>query len=292
MVSGCAFAQSQQQPDDAARALERALTREGGLVLAPRTYELEPRLEYSHRRTQGLDIVTAGGMSQVARRDVKHDRLDASVGLRAGLSSRMQAELRVPYAWVRESEALGSQTGSTSQDHGRGDIELGLTKQLAEAGYGRPGVLASLNWRLPTGRFALGQPSPGRGFHNVQAALTVVGRDDPLVLFGSLSYTWVPHRRHDGVDINPGDPLGLKLGTILAASPRTSVRGMFELTRAGRTSLGGTSIPGSDTVSAALQFGLSMLVTARSLVDVQIGAGLTPDAADFTMTLAIPVRFQ
>ncbi|HET7668873.1 MAG TPA: transporter [Burkholderiales bacterium] len=291
-MSCSALAQTQQQPDDAARALERALTREGGLVLAPRTYELEPRFEYSHRRTEGLDIVTAGGVSQVARRDVKHDRLDASLGLRAGLSNRMHAELRVPYAFVRESEALAGQTGSTRHDHGRGDVELGLTKQIAEAGYSRPGVLASVNWRLPTGRFELGQPSPGRGFHNVQAAVTVVTRDDPLVLFGSVSYTWVPRRSHDGVEVNPGDPLGLKLGTILAASPRTSVRGMFELTRAGRTSFGGAHVPGSDTVSAALQFGLSMLVTARSLVDLQIGAGLTPDAPDFTMTLAVPVRFQ
>ena len=261
-------------------------------MLAPRTHELEPRLDYSHRRTDALDIVTVGGVTQVARRDVKHDRLDASLGLRAGLPNRLQAELRLPHAFVRESEAIGGQTGSTQHDHGRGDLEVGLTKQIAEAGYSRPGVLASINWRLPTGRFELDQPSPGRGFHNVQAALTVVSRDDPLVLFGSVSYTWVARRRHDGVVVNPGDPLGLKLGSILAASPRTSVRGVFELTRAGRTSIGGANVPGSDTVSAALQFGLSMLVTARSLVDVQVGAGLTPDAPDFTMTLAIPVRFQ
>lgn len=76
-----------------------------------------------------------------------------------------------------------------------------------------------------------------------------------------------------------------------AASPRTSLRGAFELSRSGRTELQGTKVPGSEAVAATLQIGLGMLLTRSSLLDVQVGIGVTPDAPDFTITAALPIRF-
>jgi hypothetical protein len=149
-----------------------------------------------------------------------------------------------------------------------------------------------VNWRLPTGNFRLGEPSAGGGFHALQGALTLVKRQDPLVFFGTASYTSVLERRHSGADIDPGDSVGLKLGTILAASPRTSIRGGFELNRSGRTKINDVSRPGSDTAVATLQFGLATLLTRGTLLDIQLNIGVTPDAPDFALIVALPIRFQ
>jgi hypothetical protein len=119
-----------------------------------------------------------------------------------------------------------------------------------------------------------------------------VKRQDPLVLFGTASYTALLERRHGDADIDPGDAVGLKLGTILAASPRTSIRGGFELNRGGHTKVNGTEIPASDAALATLQFGLATLLSKRSLLDIELKVGVTPDSPDFALAVSVPVRFQ
>ena len=294
MAAACnAFA---QQPavisaEEGERALERALARQSILVLPPGVYELEPSIEYSYRGSDALELVEVAGTTQVAREDLKQDRLETRLTLRAGLPWDAHAELRIPHVVLREDRSAANQPGPATRENGAGDLELGLTKQLIEEQASRAGWLASLSWKAPTGRFRVGQSSPGTGFHALQAGVTFVRRQDPLVFFGTASYTYVRDRRHEGLDIDPGNPAALKLGTILAASPQTSLRGAFEVSRSGRTSINGVKTPGSDTVAATLQLGLGMLLTPRSLLDVQVSIGVTPDAPDFGITAALPIRF-
>jgi hypothetical protein len=232
------------------------------------------------------------GTPTVARQDVKQDRLETRLTLRVGLPGASHIEIRVPYVMLRTDRSTAEQFGQTSHDTGLGDVQLEFTKQLADERRSRPGLLAGLTWRAPTGDFRLGEPSPGSGFHALQGALTLVKRQDPLVFFGTGSYTAVLERRHGDADIDPGDSVGLKLGTMLAASPRSSIRGGFELNRGGRTKLNGAEIPGSDAAVATLQFGLATLLSKRSLLDIEVKIGLTPDTPNFALVVSAPVRFQ
>jgi hypothetical protein len=59
--------------DEEARALERTLVRTGGLVLPKGTFEFEPRLQFSYRGSEGLGIVSAGGVGQVADQDISRN---------------------------------------------------------------------------------------------------------------------------------------------------------------------------------------------------------------------------
>jgi len=291
---GCAFAQSApaaSEAEEGERALERALTRENVYVVPAGAYELEPAMEYSYRASDALEIVNVTGTPQVARQDVKQDRLETRLTFRAGLPYASHVEIRVPYVLLREDRSTADQFEQTVHKHGVGDLQLGLTKQLAEERPARPGLLATANWRLPTGEFRLGEPSTGGGFHALQGALTLVKRQDPLVFFGTASYTSVLARRHGGADIDPGDSFGVKLGTMLAASPRTSIRGSFELSRSGRTKIDDVSRPGSDTAVGTLQFGLATLLSRGTLLDIQLNIGVTPDAPDFALIVALPFRF-
>ncbi len=300
LAHGGAFAQSPAARSDSAasaadegeRALERTLTRESVLVLPRGVYELEPAFEYTYKASDALQIVNLTGTPTVARQDVKQDRLETRLTLRAGLPYESHVEIRVPYVVLRNDQSTAGQLGQTDRSSGFGDLQIGFTKQLVDERPERPGLLASATWRAPTGDFHTGAPSVGSGFHALQGALTLVKRQDPLVFFGTGSYTAVLERRHDGAQIDPGDSFGLKFGTILAASPRTSIRGNFELNRAGRTQIDGNSIPGTDTAVATLQFGLATLLSRRSLIDIQVNIGLTPDSPNFALIVALPSRFQ
>jgi hypothetical protein len=284
-------AASAYEAEEGERALERALTRESVLVLPRGAYELEPAIEYTYRGSDALEIVSPSGVPTVARQDVKQDRLETRLILRAGLPHRSHVEIRVPYVLLRHDRSTAEQFGETVHENGLGDLQLGFTKQLAEERPARPGLLAAVMWRAPTGDFRLGEPSTGSGFHAVQGSLTLAKRQDPLVFFGTASYTAVLERRH-GAEIDPGNSIGVKLGTMLAASPRTSLRGGFEASRSGRTKIDGAEIPGSDAMVATVQFGLATLLSRRSLLDVQLNVGVTPDAPDFALAVSVPLRFQ
>ena len=275
--------------DEGARALERALVREGGLVLPRKVIEVEPRFEYTYRATQGLNLVTIAGVPQVAPQDLRSDKVEASVAIRAGLPGSFQVEARLPYVWVDQNRATSGVLSESERVSGWGDIELGLTKQLATARRG--GVLGALVWKTATGENEFGRLSPGSGFPHLQAGVTAMTREDPLVFFLSPSYTWIYERERSGIVVDPGDAIGLKGGTLLAASPETSLRTSFELSRVARTRIAGQHLAGSDSMVGILEFGVAKTLTRRALLDLQLGIGITPDAPDFRIRLALPIRF-
>jgi hypothetical protein len=283
--------EDQARADEGARALERTLVREGGLVLPKGAIEVEPRLQYTYRGAEGLRIATVAGVAQLVDQDVKRNELEASLGMRIGLPGSFQAEVRLPYARLHETRASSSVTSESEGASGWGDLELGLTKQLLVADRGRLGVLGSLHWKSVTGHHELGRLSPGSGFPQLQAALTAVKRQDPLVFFGTASYSRIFERKRSGADVDPGDAIGIKAGTLLAASPETSLRTAIDLSRTGRTHVAGAAVPGSDATVGILELGLSTLLSRRTLLDVNFGIGITPDAPDFRVRLALPIRF-
>lgn len=279
------------EKDESARALERTLVREGGLVLPAGAFEVEPRLEYTYRGTDALAIVTEAGLAQITAEDVKRNELEASLGFRVGLPALWQVELRLPFVWLHENRASGGTQSTSERVSGAGDVELGVAKQLLTERRGWPSVLASINWKTGTGDNEVGRLSAGSGFHQLQGAFTAVKRQDPLVFFGTLSYTAVLERTQDGREVDPGDAVGFKSGALLAASPETSLRAGFELSRSSRTKIAGSGIPGSDATVAMLELGFASLLSARTLFDLQFAIGLTPDSPDFQLRLSLPVRF-
>jgi hypothetical protein len=274
------------------RALERALVREGGLVLPRGFYEVEPRLTYTHRATDALQVVTIDGIPQIARQNLQRDTLEAAVGLRVGLPWSSQLDLRIPYVYGHENTATAA-VGESRDRSGLGDVEIGWTKQLATGRGGSYGLLGSLNYKTTSGSSNINDRlAPGSGFPSLQAALTAVKRQDPLVFYGSLSHTANLERTRSGISVNPSDITGLKVGTILAANPDTSLRFAFEVNRLGKTEIGGNAIAGSDTTVAMLEMGVALVLSPRSLLDFRAAIGLTPSSPNFRIGLALPIRFH
>ncbi|TFZ00785.1 hypothetical protein EZ313_20285 [Ramlibacter henchirensis] len=280
------------EEDETARALERALVREGGFLLPPGSWELDPTIEYQYRGSRGLAIVQGAAGPVIADRTRDQHRATATVGLRTGLPGNSQVDLRLPWVAVQESNtATAAGLQQRERQTGVGDVELQFTQQLSRDRAGFPALLASANLKLPTGDFELGQPSPGAGFATLQGALTAVKRQDPLVFFGTVSYAVSRAHSYAGSRIRPGHAVGLKAGTLLAASPETSLRTGVELTRLDRTRVNGQEVAGSSTLSGSVELGLSTLLSRSTLLDITLGFGITPDAPDLRLSVSLPVRF-
>jgi hypothetical protein len=279
-----------EEEEAVARALERTLVIQGGLLLPPFTYEIGPTFNYASTRTDQLDIVGDLVTPVTTRRDF----LDASLVMRAGLPYGSQADVRIPFVWdSTETSSFGQST--SRQDAGLGDIEIGLSKQLLYEREWMPDLLASVRWRSTTGRADFNSTGriggTGLGFDALSGSLTAVKRQDPLVFLGSLSYTHFFDENRNGIEFGLGDAIGARGDAFLAASPDTSLRFGLVTDFLQKSEINGAKVAGSDRVESVFEVGVSSILTRALLADFGVGIGLTEGAPDFVVTLSLPYRF-
>jgi len=271
------------------RALERTLVRTGALLLPVGKAEVEPSFTFTRRVTDVPVFLTVGGTQFLTEQERRRNEFDAELGLRVGLPFDSQLELALPYTLVDESrviDAVDQETDDTG--HGLGDLRVGLAKTVLREGAWWPDLIARVTWDSDLGEDSDDGVSLGGGTHELSGSLTAVRRQDPLVFVGSVSYQTA--FEEDGVD--PGDQLGVALGTLLAASPETSLRFFLDQSFVEETEVDGRTIDGSDQVAASLVIGASSVLGAGVFLDVTASVGLTDDAPDYAVAVSLPIRFD
>lgn len=259
---------------DSNRALERALVREGGLLLSDGAIELEPSFVVSHSSGDG---------------GFRRNSFGPGLTLRTGLPWRSQVEVSLPYVFERIRDV----GGSTHSD-GIGDLSLAASHQFLAERDNWPSLVGSLSYQSATGRNTSYEQGPlvalGSGFPSLQASLIGLKRLDPLVFFGSLSATRFRERDKGGASIRPGNIYGLRFGTALATAPATSLRTAFSINVLDKTRINGAKVPTED-VNAFLELGGSAVLTPSTAIDILFAAGLTHNTPDFRLMVSVPVRF-
>jgi hypothetical protein len=131
---------SSADDEEAERALERTLVREGALVLSPLTYELTPQLSFAHwDRVQDPFV---------------RNSYSAALSARMGLPWQSQISVSLPY--VYNDLRFGS------SDSGLGDAGVVLSKELMrESEYG-VNLVGSAGWTSPTRNGSALSPIPYR----------------------------------------------------------------------------------------------------------------------------------
>ncbi|RJG03520.1 hypothetical protein D3878_19555 [Noviherbaspirillum sedimenti] len=266
----------QQEEEESNRALERALVREGGLLLSPGTREVEANFAYSYRE---------GDSSQFRRHS-----FGPALVFRAGLPWRSQIEASLPYVFERRRDG----TVSTDSD-GIGDFTIGLSHQLLNERASAPALIGAIQYMASTGKntiFESTRPvAHGTGFDSIQGSLAALKRFDPLVIFGNYSFTHTFSENKGGMKVDLGNSHGLRFGTALATGPDTSLRAALSMTFFEKTRFGGVPIPGTDDALGILELGGSAVLNGSMALDILLGIGLTSNAPDFRVTAALPIRF-
>ncbi len=278
----------------------------------------------------GYTIIPALLIGLVDVREVKRNTLTSALTARWGLTNRLEAEVRVPYV-MRNDAAISREifTGSASEQvfssrgHAVGDVELGLRYQLNQPSPDRPYLIGSLRFKSRTGKdpfevvtdcvtrcignttgtgLPLDLPT-GSGFYSLQPGLTWLMASDPAVFFGGISYTYnvgrsdISRRVRDGQQefigsVKPGNIWGVNFGMGMALNDRSSFSIGMDLNSIGRTKQNGVTVASSvRTQLATMQLGYSYRLSPRTTLNVSVGAGLTRDTPDLTLTVRLPMTF-
>lgn len=278
--------------EDAERALERSLSREGALLLASGILEAEPGLAYARQEDTTPILVTSGGNAFAGEMERNTSGLTGSLALRLGLPRDTQLEIGVPYRW-REVESVTSVNFTTTDvskqsGAGWGDIRAGLAKTLLREGLWRPDLVGRLTWDTDTGETGDGGVSLGGGFDELQASLTAIKRQDPIAFVGGLSYG----HAFEEDRLQPGPTAAANFGGFIALSPETSLRLLVAAAYQDETEFDGRKIDGTDRTIGSFEVGGSTLLARGTLLNLSVGIGLTDDADDLSISLSLPVRFD
>jgi hypothetical protein len=279
----------------------------------------------------GYTIIPALLIGLVDVREVKRNTMTAALAARYGLTPRTELEVRIPYVYRSDSTVsreifTGSAVDNVFSTSGRdvGDAEVALRHQLNAGGPDRAYYVAGLRLKSRTGRDpfevvtdcvqrcvgpnATGTGLPldlptGSGFYGVQPSLTWLYPSDPAVLFGSVSY--LHNFQRSGVRrmvrngqfedlgrLKPGAVFGFNFGMGLALNEKTTLSLGYNHDSIGRTRQNGLTVPGSvRTQLGTLLMGFSYRYSDQRSLNVSVGAGLTRDTPDVTLSVRFPMSF-
>ena len=193
---------------------------------------------------------------------------------------------------VKKVDAVFSQyvrlRATDDTGHGIGDVSVGVAKTfLRESGW-RPDLIGRVTWDTDTANQNDGGVALGGGFHEIRGSLTALKRQDPLAFVASASY----ETAFESDNVDPGDTFSISLASILAASPETSLRIVFDQSFVDEVEVGGVHVDGSNQTIGALTLGAATILGPGVLLDVAGSIGLTEDAADYAIVVSVPVRFN
>ncbi|SEA11891.1 hypothetical protein SAMN05444680_101576 [Variovorax sp. YR216] len=279
----------------------------------------------------GYTVIPAILIGLIDVREFKRNTFIGALTGRWGATNRMELELKLPYVARSDSTIsreifTGSATDNVFNTHGNGmgDIEAAIRYQIADGrDNNKPYVVGGLRFKARNGTDPFEVPvdcvtrcignttgtglplelPTGSGFYSLQPSLTFLLPSDPAVFFGGLSYTY-NFQRNDVSrtvlngqkeflgDIKAGDVWGLNFGMGLALNERSSFSLGMELYTVAPTKQNGQTVIGSvRTQLASLLLGYSYRYSAKSVLNVSVGAGLTRDTPDLQLTVRFPLSF-
>jgi hypothetical protein len=278
----------------------------------------------------GYTVIPALLIGLIDVREVKRNILTAAVAGRWGVTNRFELEAKIPYVYRSDSTIsrelfTGSANERVFDTSGRsiGDVELAARYQLNDGKGNWPYMIGSLRFKTRTGKdpfevvtdcitrcignttgtgLPLDLPT-GSGFYSLQTGLTWLLPTDPAVFFGSFTYTHNFSRdnlsrlvlngeREFIGSVKPGNVFGVNFGMGLALNERSSFSVGVELNSIGKTKQNGLPVVTSvRTQLASLNLGYSYRLSDKTAVNVSVGAGLTRDTPDLTLTVRVPMSF-
>ena len=291
---------------------------------------LEPSLQFSYSSSNrialvGYTVIPAILIGLIDIREVKRNTFNATLTGRFGVTNRFEIEARVPYVYrsdtsVGRTFGAGAATATAFSSSGQaiGDVEVTGRYQLNDGGVDKPYFVGSLRLKTRTGKDPFEVETltsiqglsdgvqttlpTGSGFYGIQPALTVLFPSDPAVFFGTISYLHsVPRsnvtRLQDGGSkdlgkIQPGGVIGFNFGMGLGLNDKSSFSIGYDHASVARTKQNGVSTPDSVRVQlGTMLLGYSYRLNSQRTLSVSLGAGLTRDAPDVTLTVRMPITF-
>jgi len=167
-----------------------------------------------------------------------------------------------------------------------GDYSVGFTKALFYEKGRIPDLLFNLRFDGDSGRES-GALRTGSGANELTVGFNATKRQDPLVFTFAVS-----HSVAENVDgFEAGSVSRLSVGTLLAASPYTSLQLEFDQAFIRESSLDGVTLADTDASIGSMLIGASSVLTKSLFLSAGLRVGLTENATDYQFSLGLSRRF-
>lgn len=301
-----------------------------GVLTPPGKFVFEPSLQYAYSSSNrialvGYTVIPAILIGLIDVREIRRTTLTGSLTGRLGVTNRFELEAKVPYVY-RSDNAVGREFLSDTfesgvfdtKGKGLGDVELTARYQLNAGGADSPYYIGSLRFKSRTGtdpfevlttRNVEGfrgsgietELPTGSGFYSLQPALTVLYPSDPAVFFGTVSYLHslsrnnVTRNTDTGPEllgkVQPGGIIGFNFGMGIGLNDRTSFSLGYDHASVGKTKINGQTGTAVRVQLGTLLLGYSLKLDSQRTLNVSLGAGLTRDTPDLSLTVRMPFSF-
>jgi hypothetical protein len=98
-------------------------------------------------------------------------------------------------------------------------------------------------------------------------------------------------RTAEGNKLQPGDAIGLRAGSTLAVTPDIAMSLGLNFTFIGKFEQDGVSIDGTDRTIGTLNLGAGFVLSRKVYLSISGRVGVTDDASDLGVSVALPIRF-
>ena len=279
----------------------------------------------------GYTVIPALLIGLVDVREVKRNTFTGALTARTGLSNRMEVEVKLPYVYRSDATVsreifTGTAVERVFETSGKaiGDVEVAGRYQLNNGGPDKAYYIGGLRYKSTTGRspfevvtdcqtrcigdnvtgtgLPLSLPT-GSGFQSLQGSLTWLFPSDPAVFFGNISYlhnfkeSSVTRLVRNGEreplgELAPGGIIGFNFGMGLALNDKASLSLGYDHSTVGRMKQNGVNVPGAvRTQLGTLLLGYSYRLNDKRSLNVAVGAGVTRDTPDVSLTVRVPFSF-
>ncbi len=246
-------------------------------LINPGEKELEISFGYIHDQ-----------FDEIRRRD-----LAFSGTLHVGLIDKLAAFIDVPFTWT-EQELLDDNFTKDS-NFGIGDVSIGFNYLLVPEDDKWPDILASLAITTPTGdKPDFANPnnvSLGNGHWGITTGLWLMKSYDPVILFGSLSYTHTFAEKFNGIQETPGDGVSYMFGTGFAINNKIAIFSHFEGYYQMEGERDGMKVLGSTNEQMYLHNYLTYTLQSGNYIQPGLTFGLNDEAADVGFNLVYFYKF-
>ncbi len=313
---------------------EEAVVQKEHAPLFDHKLTIDQGLSYTYYDRRELSLTGFLALDAIFLGNINLDQTKASqyqydVDVRYGLTDRISVDLDLPYMYRSSTFISGGAGGSSStlsdtsvNSSDIGDVNFGIYYQVLKETNDWPDVVASFRVKSDTGSspFGIKLVSPdnnnnnlitpaklptGTGIWNFTAGVSVLKTYDPVVLFGSLSYTYNVTKSFADISSVEGqiEPAKVKLGDIIqfgagaaiALSDKTSASLSFTTAVEPETKIdsgtGYQKVAGSQTNASTMNFGLNQVINKHLTVNGSVSIGLTPDAPNFVVGVRFPYTF-
>jgi len=295
---------SKQEDDaDSARALEEVFqaAEKSYTLLKQGERTLTYGFDYSLVRDTVIETVRTGNnvFSVVGQSEAQHTFTNSftfDYGVWDNLTFSMRLPLVAKYDTERDLNA-----------YSLGDISASLRWQPWNAARGKPVTTLYATLGLPTGDSPYeintqNDLATGSGTYSLGVGANVSYLIDPVVLFGSLGYTYnLPIRGIGQVrggrlleEVDPGSSFSLSMGFAYALSYDVSLATSYQMTHSLKPTytFADGELEGRGQTSAVMNFSLGLRTSPDRIVNVNAGFGMTEDSPDVLLGFSMPLDIK